>query len=113
GFSFNSLNSSGIETHDRKALVIGNGNYEEGRLQNSLNDATDIAKALEELGFEVTLVQNLDLRSMEAAIDDFSRQLRKGGVGVFYYAGYGVQVEGENYLIPLKAKLLKGSDVRS
>jgi uncharacterized caspase-like protein len=112
GFSFNSLNSSGIETHDRKALVIGNGNYEEGRLQNSLNDATDIAKALEELGFEVTLVQNLDLRSMEAAIDDFSRQLRKGGVGVFYYAGYGVQVEGENYLIPLKAKLLKGSDVR-
>ncbi len=49
---------------------------------------------------------------MEAAIDDVSRQLRKGGVGVFYYAGYGVQVEGENYLIPLKAKLLKGSDVR-
>ena len=94
------------------ALVIGNANYEEDRLSNPVNDATDIAKALKELGFEVTLVQNLDLRSMEAAIEDFSRQLRKGGVGVFYYAGHGVQVEGENYLIPLKAKLLNEKDAR-
>jgi hypothetical protein len=94
------------------ALVIGNANYEEDRLSNPVNDATDIAKALKELGFEVTLLQNQDLRSMEAAIDDFSRQLRKGGVGVFYYAGHGVQVEGENYLIPLKAKLLNEKDAR-
>jgi uncharacterized caspase-like protein len=49
---------------------------------------------------------------MEAAINDFSRQLRKGGVGVFYYAGYGVQVEEENYLIPLNAKLLNEQDLR-
>ncbi|MFM7475504.1 MAG: caspase domain-containing protein, partial [Microcystis aeruginosa] len=94
------------------ALVIGNANYEEDRLSNPVNDATDIAKALKELGFEVTFLQNQDLRSMEAAIDDFSRQLRKGGVGVFYYAGHGVQVEGENYLIPLKAKLLNEKDAR-
>lgn len=94
------------------ALVIGNANYEEDRLSNPVNDATDIAKALKELGFEVTLLQNQDLQSMEAAIDDFSRQLRKGGVGVFYYAGHGVQVEGENYLIPLKAKLLNEKDAR-
>ena len=94
------------------ALVIGNANYEEDRLSNPVNDATDIAKALKELGFEVTLKENQDLRSMEAAINDFSRQLRKGGVGVFYYAGHGVQVEGENYLIPLKAKLLNEKDAR-
>jgi uncharacterized caspase-like protein len=112
GFSFNSLSSSGAETHHRKALVIGNANYEEARLKNSLNDTKDIAAALRKLGFEVTLVQNLDLRSMEAAINDFSRQLRKGGVGVFYYAGYGVQVEEENYLIPLNAKLLNEQDLR-
>ncbi|NCS03312.1 MAG: peptidase C14 [Microcystis aeruginosa G13-11] len=94
------------------ALVIGNANYEEGALSNPVNDATDMAKALRELGFEVTLLQNQDLRSMENAIDDFSRQLRKGGVGVFYYAGHGVQVQGENYLIPLKAQLLNEKDAR-
>ena len=96
----------------RVALVIGNANYEEGALSNPVNDATDMAKALRELDFEVTLLQNQDLRSMETAIDDFSRQLRKGGVGVFYYAGHGVQVEGENYLIPLKAQLLNEKDAR-
>jgi uncharacterized caspase-like protein len=96
----------------RVALVIGNANYEEGALSNPVNDATDMAKALRELGFEVTLLQNQDLRSMETAINDFSRQLRKGGVGVFYYAGHGVQVEGENYLIPLKAQLLNEKDAR-
>jgi len=111
GFSFNSLSSSGVETHNRKALVIGNANYEEGRLENPLNDAKDIAEALRKLGFEVILVQNLDLLSMEAAINDFSRQLRKGGVGVFYYAGHGVQVQEENYLIPLNAKLLNEQDL--
>jgi hypothetical protein len=94
------------------ALVIGNANYEEGALSNPVNDATDMAKALRELDFEVTLLQNQDLRSMETAINDFSRQLRKGGVGVFYYAGHGVQVEGENYLIPLKAQLLNEKDAR-
>lgn len=96
----------------RVALVIGNANYEEGALSNPVNDATDMAKALRELDFEVTLLQNQDLRSMETAINDFSRQLRKGGVGVFYYAGHGVQVEGENYLIPLKAQLLNEKDAR-
>ncbi|NCR41854.1 MAG: peptidase C14 [Microcystis aeruginosa W13-11] len=94
------------------ALVIGNANYEEGALSNPVNDATDMAKALRELGFEVTLWQNQDLRSMENEIAVFSQQLRKGGVGVFYYAGHGVQVEGENYLIPLKAQLLNEKDAR-
>ena len=94
------------------ALVIGNANYEEERLGNPVNDATDMAKALREIGFEVTLLQNQDLRSMENAIAVFSQQLRKGGVGVFYYAGHGVQVQGENYLIPLKAQLQNEKDAR-
>jgi hypothetical protein len=94
------------------ALVIGNANYEEERLENPVNDATDMAKALREIGFEVTLLQNQDLRSMENAIAVFSQQLRKGGVGVFYYAGHGVQVQGENYLIPLKAQLQNEKDAR-
>jgi len=108
------LNSPNLiaQRKSKIALVIGNANYEEGALANPVNDATDVANALRELGFEVTLLQNQDLRSMETAIDDFRRQLRKGGVGVFYYAGHGVQVEGENYLIPLKATLLNEKDTR-
>ncbi|MEA5534325.1 caspase family protein [Crocosphaera sp. XPORK-15E] len=94
------------------ALVIGNADYDENALANPVNDATDMAKALQKLGFEVTLLKNQDLRTMETAIDDFSLKLRQGGVGLFYYAGHGVQVEGENYLIPLKAKLLHEKNAR-
>ncbi len=98
------------QRQQRIALVIGNGAYQDP-LANPVNDATDVAKALRELGFEVILLQNKDLRAMEEAIEDFSRELRQGGVGVFYYAGHGVQVNGENYLVPLKAKLNRQKDV--
>jgi uncharacterized caspase-like protein len=111
GFSFNPLYSSGEGVHDRKALIIGNANYDELALSTPVNDAVDIAKALRELGFEVTLRENQDRQMMMIAIDDFIRQLRKGGVGVFYYAGHGVEVGRQTYLIPLKAKLRKETDV--
>jgi uncharacterized caspase-like protein len=96
----------------RTALVIGNANYELDPLANPLNDASDVARALREMGYEVILRQNLDLREMEEAIEEFNRQLRQSDVGVFYYAGHGVQVEGENYLIPLEAQLNFQKDVR-
>jgi len=100
------------QKQSRFALVIGNADYEEGALANPVNDATDIAQALRDVGFEVTLLQNKDLRSMEDAVENFSRKLRKDGVGVFYFAGHGIQIGGENYLIPLKAKLSREKDVR-
>jgi hypothetical protein len=96
----------------RVALVIGNAAYQEEPLANPANDAADVAKALQELGFEVTLLTDKDLRAMEDAIENFSQQLHQGGVGVFYYAGHGVQVDGENYLVPLKAQLNRENDVR-
>lgn len=96
----------------KTALVIGNSAYPEGALANPDNDATDIARALESLGFAVTLRLDLDLRGMEDAINAFSQQLSQGGVGLFYYAGHGVQVEGENYLIPINAMLAHENDVR-
>jgi uncharacterized caspase-like protein len=111
GFSFNSLSSSGVETQDRKALVIGNAAYKESRLSNPVNDATAIAKALRELGFEVTLLQNQDLKSMKEAIDNFSRQLRKGGVGVLYYSGHGISMNREDYLIPVDALIQVETDI--
>src|SRR5437773_1119247 len=89
----------------RTALVIGNAAYDFGSLRNPVNDATDIAAALRQLGFEVTLELNADLRGMHEAIDAFSHQLRQGGAGLFYFAGHGVQVGGENYLIPIRARI--------
>ncbi len=89
----------------RKALVIGNAAYEEGGLNNPVNDANAVAKALRELGFDVTPRTNLNKRSMHEEIEQFSQELTEGGVGLFYYAGHGVQIEGENYLIPLEAQI--------
>jgi hypothetical protein len=89
----------------RVALVIGNSAYEDAALRNPVNDATAVKNALESLGFEVTFLTDQDWHSMDRAIEDFSEQLQPNGVALFYYAGHGVQVDGENYLIPVNAQL--------
>ena len=98
----------------KMALVIGNSNYgSTDNLKNPVNDAEDMEKVLKLLGFEVTLLKDLEQQSMEQAIEDFNKRLQqKNGVGLFYYAGHGVQVGGENYLIPVKAKINREQDVR-
>lgn len=96
----------------RQALVIGNGAYAEAPLANPVNDANDVARALRDIGFEVTLLTNTTQRQMEETVEAFSRQLGPGAIGLFYYAGHGVQVAGENYLIPLDKRLERESDVR-
>ncbi len=97
----------------RTALVIGNSDYQFSPLKNPVNDAKAMAASLEQLGFNVTLQLNVDQEQMESAIDDFSRQLIGGNqVALFYYAGHGVQVDGENYLIPTDAKIKRQTDVR-
>jgi hypothetical protein len=95
----------------RVALVIGNGAYPEDPLANPVNDATDVANALKEIGFEVTLLKNADRRKIDEAVEAFNKQLRQGDISIFYYAGHGVQVEGENYVIPIDAKLAREADV--
>ena len=91
--------------------MIGNAAYEMGVLRNPVHDASDMATALRRLGFEVTLLRDAARRPMVEAIDLFSRQLRQGGVGLFYFAGHGVQVSGENYLIPVDARIGREQDV--
>ena len=100
------------EMGKRTALVIGNSEYKIGSLRNPANDAQDMAGSLVKLGFDVTLKLNAGQELMEQAISAFGRQLYQGGVGLFYYAGHGVQVEGENYLIPVNATIESESDVR-
>jgi tetratricopeptide (TPR) repeat protein len=90
----------------RTALVIGNGKYSDSPLKNPPNDATDIAAALKVVGFEVMAYTDLDQTAMKRAIREFGARLKSnGGVGLFYYAGHGVQSKGVNYLIPVGAKV--------
>jgi len=86
----------------RKALIIGNGTYSDVPLKNPVNDATDIAAALRNLKFdEVTLQTNADLKTLEETINRFAAGLSSNDEVVFYYSGHGVQVRGDNYLVPV------------
>ncbi|MXN67110.1 hypothetical protein GR183_19550 [Stappia sp. GBMRC 2046] len=91
----------------RVALVIGNSAYTNvATLKNPANDARLISDKLGEAGFEVTTVIDADLRSMKRAMIQFGRDIRaQTEASVFYYAGHGVQVRGENYLLPVTANI--------
>jgi tetratricopeptide (TPR) repeat protein len=104
-------NSSNTQQQKRIALVIGNANYQVGKLDTPLNDATDMEAALNELGFEVILLKDSSKRQMDDALDQFSTRINQGYVGLFYYAGHGMQVEGENYLIPVNVQIKAEKDV--
>jgi hypothetical protein len=98
----------------RTALVIGNAAYGTKPLSNPLNDATDIAAALRQSGFEVILKTDADQAGMTEAVRTFGGALqRKGGVGLFYFAGHGVQIGGDNYIIPVGVGLASENDVRT
>ena len=98
----------------RTALVIGNAKYEDAPLKNPVNDAEDMAAKLKELGFDVIHEENLNKRGMTNAIRTFGDRLRKnGGVGLVYYAGHGVQVNGRNYLVPLEANIERQFEVEN
>ncbi|MEN8120086.1 MAG: caspase family protein [Bacteroidota bacterium] len=95
----------------RLALIIGNDNYPIRNLANPGNDAKSMEKALKEIGFEVKKYKNLKQKEMAKAIDDFGNRLKNYDVGLFFYAGHGIQTKGFNYLIPVDAVLKTESDV--
>jgi len=95
------------QKEQRVALVIGNGAYKASPLKNPINDATDMAQALRDKGFQVILKTNASRRQMVESVRDFGNQIKRGGVGFFYYAGHGIQSKGRNYLVPV------GVDVQS
>lgn len=96
----------------RLALVIGNAAYEfGGKLANPENDARAIAEALRKTGFEVMQYTNLSQKDIKKAIDEFGEKLQSYDVGLFFYAGHGVQVKGSNYLVPIDANVNSESDV--
>ena len=96
----------------RVALVIGNSTYKHTvELPNTLNDAPAVAASLRRLGFEV--VEGIDLThaQMNARMKEYSRLIAGADVGLFYYAGHGMQLAGENYLIPIDAALKQIGDL--
>ncbi len=99
----------------RLALVIGNANYVRlGRLSNPGRDARLIAEKLQQLGFDVTLGADRDLKGMTSDIEDFARKIRERGpetVAVVYYAGHGVENDSVNYLVPVNADIKKRTDI--
>jgi uncharacterized caspase-like protein len=95
----------------RVALVIGNSTYKESPLNNPANDATDMAVALKDLGFEVTLRTDANQRQMKQALREFARDIKGGGVGLFYFAGHGVQSHGRNFLVPIGASIESEAEI--
>ena len=98
---------------NRKALVIGNANYlNETPLENPINDARAIAEKLETVGFEVTYKEDLAYKDFGRAINDFEDNLEGSDISLFYFAGHGIEVDNQNFLIPVDAELKRAKDAR-
>jgi len=101
-----SLTGSVASSEKRLALVIGNAAYKEAPpLANTRNDATDMSAVLRRLGFDVLEGFDLDKREMKRLIRRFDKALAGADVALFFYSGHGLQVSGQNYLVPIDARL--------
>jgi uncharacterized protein len=95
------------------ALVIGNAKYEAApALANPANDADDLAQRLRGIGFEVIEAHDASRNAMADAVRQFADRIRSAEVALFFYAGHGLQMGGENYLLPVDAKIETEADVR-
>ncbi|MDX2281942.1 MAG: caspase family protein [Saprospiraceae bacterium] len=101
--------SGNTETEKRLALVIGNADYSQskagGVLRNPVNDARAMESTLSKLGFTVLKYENLDKTGMLKAIEAFGQKLKNYQLGLFFYAGHGIQINNTNYLVPTDATL--------
>jgi Caspase domain len=99
----------------RVALIIGNGDYADAalRLENPVNDAGAMQRALQDAGFETVVKLNAKRRDFYRAVNDFVAKISRDPhtVGLFYYAGHGVQAQGTNYLIPVDAEIESEADL--
>ncbi len=95
----------------RLALVIGNGAYPGDALANPPNDAADMAALLKQSGFEVIQRDNASLKEMHRALREFGDRLSRETLGLFFFAGHGVQVRGRNYLLPVDADIGREDEV--
>ena len=102
------LAAAAFSQEAKNALLIANGDYpkEIGPLVNPKPEAQALKKALESIGFSVTLVQDADLEEIDNALSAFEDKTKKdGGIAFFHYGGHAMQIDGTNYLIPAKTKV--------
>ena len=97
----------------RLALVLGNSRYQNAPvLGNPANEAQDLAQSLRSLGFDVIEQHDANRDAMVKALRDFAEQLPGADVALFFYDGHGLKMGGENYLLPVDAKIATPADVR-
>jgi hypothetical protein len=98
----------------RVALVVGNSAYRNvPALPNPANDAGDVAAALTRLGFTVTLIANASFEEMRRGLIALGRDAAGADMAVVYFAGHGMEISGENWLIPIDAELKRDTDVEN
>ncbi|MFK7752229.1 MAG: caspase family protein [Sedimentitalea sp.] len=99
--------------NERVALVIGMGAYETiVPLENTRNDASDMADTLSKIGFDVTLALDATSDELRQLLDDFAFRSETADLALIYFAGHGVEVQGENFLIPVDADVASNRDVQ-
>lgn len=102
------------EDSRRVAIILGNGSYQNtSQLPNPPNDARDISRVLRTLDFQVFSFIDATRQDLERLQRDAERILRGADVGLFFYAGHGMQINGENYMVPVDASFDDVSDILS
>jgi len=98
---------------DRVALVIGVSDYRSiPPLKNTANDATALSAVLDDIGFQVTTLINASGSEMRATLDTFAFEAETADLALVYFAGHGVEVQGENFLIPADAQVTSNADIQ-
>lgn len=110
-FSVMCATVTNAQNEERVALVIGNGAYSEVSLKNAVTDAKDIASKFRELGFDVMLGTDVSFYKMGAIVEEFGKQAQNCDVAVVYYSGHGIQSGGDNFLVPVDARLYSEADI--
>ena len=101
-----------ITVSRKVALVVGNQAYQRNPLANPGRDAAAMGRVLSEMGFDVTVQQDLSLRGMTDAISAFTARLHSGDLALFFYSGHGMQIDGDNYLNPVDLKAQDEADAK-
>src|SRR5579862_7886551 len=97
----------------RLALIIGNNAYPDRALVNAVNDAQAIKASLDSLGFnDVRMKLNATLQQIEESVEDFVAAVKPGDVALFYYSGHGIQINEQNYLIPVDFQARNAVDAK-
>ncbi|MEO0555164.1 MAG: caspase family protein [Bacteroidota bacterium] len=109
----NSSTANNNQNLRKVALIIGNNDYkQQAKLRNARNDAIDMTNTLKSIGFSTVRILDASYEQMRSEVIKFSKKLKNADIAFFYYSGHGVEINGENYLIPVDAKISSPDDIK-